>query len=82
MMQVDLNDPNSVLWLQQALMRVLPGRVHLNPTGQYEVETRKMVRVYQQQNNLPQTGEPDAVTVQKIAQDLAQLDRSPFKKKQ
>jgi peptidoglycan hydrolase-like protein with peptidoglycan-binding domain len=80
-MQVDKNDPNSVLWLQQALMRVLPGRAYIPPTGEYDAITSKVMTNFQQSNNLPMTGEPDAETVVKIEQELTVLDTQPFKKK-
>lgn len=81
-MQVDLNDPNSVLWLQQSLLRVVLGRVFVEPTGTYDPPTRKTVSNYQAQNDLPVTGEADAATIKKIEDDLVVLDSQPYKRKQ
>jgi peptidoglycan hydrolase-like protein with peptidoglycan-binding domain len=80
-MQVDLNNSNSVLWLQQALARVIPWHVQIDPTGEFDSATRKAVGVFQSQNNLPRTNAPDAETVAKIEQELAVLDAQPYKKK-
>jgi Putative peptidoglycan binding domain len=78
---VDTNDPVFVLWLQQALARVLLGHAHLDPTGQFDAATSKGVLRYQIENKLPQTGLDDA-TVARIKQDIALLDAQPYKKKQ
>jgi peptidoglycan hydrolase-like protein with peptidoglycan-binding domain len=80
-MQVDKNDPNSVLWLQQALMRVSPGHAYIPPTGAYDAITIKVVTNFQRFSKLPETGEPDAETVARIEQELAVLDAQPYKKK-
>lgn len=81
-MQVDPNDPNSVLWLQQSLLRVVLGRVFVEPTGTYDAPTLKAVSSYQEQNGLPVTGQADAATIHKIEQDLVVLDNQPYKRKQ
>jgi peptidoglycan hydrolase-like protein with peptidoglycan-binding domain len=80
-MQVDRNDPNSVLWLQQALARVIYWRVSLDPTGEFDSATRKAIGLFQLQNNLSQTLEPDTETIARIEQELAVLDTQPYKKK-
>jgi peptidoglycan hydrolase-like protein with peptidoglycan-binding domain len=81
-MQVDPSNPDTVLWLQQSLHRVLPGRVSVDLNGQYDHMTEKMVGRFQGQNGLPVTGQADAATIAKIEQELAILDNQPFKKKQ
>lgn len=81
-MQVDPNDPDSVLWLQQSLARVIAGRIHIEPTGHYDTMTRKAVETFQRRSALPVTGEVDLVTVQRIEQELEQLDQLGIKKKQ
>lgn len=80
-MQVDLDDPNTVLWLQQALPRVLAWRTYIDPTGEYDQPTRKGVTNFQTMNGIPATGEPDAATVARIEHELAVLDSQPYKKK-
>jgi peptidoglycan hydrolase-like protein with peptidoglycan-binding domain len=80
-MQVDRNEPNSVLWLQQSLLRAVRGRVSVRPSGMYDMPTTKAVQNYQEQNGLPSTGEPDAATIAKLEQDIAELDAQPFKMK-
>jgi peptidoglycan hydrolase-like protein with peptidoglycan-binding domain len=80
-MQVDPNNPDTVLWLQQSLLRVVLGRVFVFPSGEYDNLTYKAVRIYQEQNDLPVTGDPDAATITKIEQDIAQLDGQPYKMK-
>jgi putative peptidoglycan binding protein len=81
-MQVDPSNPNEVLWLQQSLHRVLPGRVSVDLHGQYDRMTEKMVGRFQDLHGLPVTGQADAATIAKIEQELAILDGQPFKKKQ
>lgn len=81
-MQVDPNDPNTVLWLQQSLLRVLPGRNFIEPTGQFDAITHKGVARFQDLHGLPVTGEPDVETATQIEQELVALDGQPFKKKQ
>jgi peptidoglycan hydrolase-like protein with peptidoglycan-binding domain len=79
-MQIDVNDPVFVLWLQQSLARVLLGHAHLDPTGEFDPATRKAVLRYQIENKLPQTDLDEAI-VARIKQDLAVLDSQPYKKK-
>lgn len=69
-MKVYLDDPATVLWLQQALVRVVPTDLEL--TGVYDIHTRKEVIQYQARRFLTKTGVPDDATVEKLEQELAQ----------
>ena len=71
-MPFDSNDPNSVLWLQNALTR-MPGYAGGPPSGKHDKETHKAIIRYQKRRGLPATGDADADTVQKIEQDLAKI---------
>ena len=82
MKPIKLDDPNWVLWLQQALMRVVIGNVYIDANGQFDYKTRKALTAYQRQNKLPPTGEITADIVDRIEKELAVLDKLPNKKKQ
>jgi len=76
----DINDPTFVLWLQQALARTVLGHVYVDPTGEFDDMTRKAINRYQYENGLAR-GDLNAETIARIEQDIAVLDRQPFKKK-
>jgi hypothetical protein len=67
--KVQLDDPASILWLQQSLL--LLTTAHLVPNGQFDKLTRREVGIYQVWKRLPKTCLPDEATIQSIEQDLA-----------
>jgi Putative peptidoglycan binding domain len=67
--QIDPNDRDAVLWLQVALSRLLRPAPMLH-VGEFSPLTGKALRVYQQKNSLPVTGEADPATLQKINEQL------------
>lgn len=68
-MKVYLDDPATVLWLQQALVQAMPSDLEL--TGVYDIHTRKEVLKYQARRFLTKTGVPDDATVGALEQELA-----------
>ena len=66
---IDPSDRAAVLWLQSALGELTHGR-HGVSIGKMDELTKKALIIFQIQQKLPVTGEPDETTLQKINQEL------------
>jgi hypothetical protein len=84
-MRYDPNNPDSIAWLRDALVRVLPNnpavqrtqaRVAAQTFARLDPATIKALRIYQVHNKLSNTGQPDDATIQKLETDIAKLDQS------
>jgi len=75
--RIDPEDRDAVLWLQLALARLIPGPARAVHIGSLGPLTEKALRLYQLGHRLPLTGEPDAITLQKIKDELKERNLTP-----
>lgn len=76
----DISDPRSVVWTIQrmllALSRVDPEVPRVNPDGYYGDETRYAVSAFQRSRGLPETGDVDLDTFNRLLDDYSKtVDR-------
>lgn len=73
----DMSDPRSAVWtIQQmllALSRVDTEVPRVNPTGYYDADTRYAVAGFQRSRGLPETGEMDPETFNRLVADYDRL---------
>jgi Putative peptidoglycan binding domain len=69
---IDPENRDDVLWLQTALMELMPGPGAVAHIGVLGPLTEKALRLYQLGHGIPLTGKPDEMTLRLIQEELAQ----------